>query len=155
MAYLIVHRNTPTVRIRGLGLSLSAVVLLHMYWASVQTGVMIGAMMPGDAQYWIMGTYLPCGMALFHASNSRFLHVAKLQKKYVQPRNSITGSPSQRRGLISRFHRLAYTTKTLIIVGILMVVQVRYVRFLSSMPHLTGYPGIPHGPYVPNLSQMA
>ncbi|KAJ5807986.1 hypothetical protein N7474_009255 [Penicillium riverlandense] len=132
MAYLIVHRNTPTVRIRGLGLSLSAVVLLHMYWASVQTGVMIGPVMPGDAQYWIMGTYLPCGMALFHASNSRFLHVAKLQKKYVQPRNSVCGSPSQRRSLISRFHRLPYTTKTLIIVGILMVVQI----FLTVLMYL-------------------
>jgi hypothetical protein len=96
-----------------------------MYWIAVQFGVMIGAVMPGDVQYWIMGTYLPCGIALFHASNSRFLHVAKLQKKYVQPRNSICGRPSPRRGLISRFHRLAYTTKILITVGISMVVQVR------------------------------
>jgi hypothetical protein len=44
---------------------------------------MISAFMPKDAEYWIMGTYLPCGIALFHALNSWFLHVAKHQWKYA------------------------------------------------------------------------
>jgi hypothetical protein len=39
--------------------------------------------MPEDAEYWIMGTYLPYSIALFHTSNSWFLHVAKHQWKYT------------------------------------------------------------------------
>lgn len=128
MAYLVVHRNMPTLRIRGLGLSLSAIVLLHLYWMPVQFGTMIGPLMPGDAQYWIMGTYVPCGIALFHASNSRFLHIAKLQKKYAQVGHHVIDSPPdvRRKGcLISRFRHLDYTTKIFITVGIGMFIQVR------------------------------
>lgn len=66
--YLIINRNAPTLRIRGLGLSLSAIGLLHLYWASCQFGVMIGAIMPGDSQYWIMGTFLPLGTFIFKVS---------------------------------------------------------------------------------------
>src|SRR4051794_3851707 len=59
MAYLIVHRNMPTLRIRGLGLSLSAIVLLHLYWAPVQFATMVGPLLPGDCQCWMMGPLLP------------------------------------------------------------------------------------------------
>ncbi|KAJ5892555.1 hypothetical protein N7504_009246 [Penicillium tannophilum] len=124
--YLIINRNAPTLRIRGLGLSLSAIGLLHLYWASCQFGVMIGAIMPGDSQYWIMGTFLPLGLSLFHASNARFLHVAKLQKKYAQYGHNLfevkpEGSP---KGLINRFRALRYNTKVFIIVGVGMFVQI-------------------------------
>lgn len=128
MAYLIARRNTPILRIRGLGLSLSAIVLLHLYWFSCQFGLMIGALMPGDVEYWVMGTYLPCGIALFHASNSRFLHVAKLQKRYVDEGKSLLGSsPESKRksGLVGRFRRLDYSTRVLITVGFGMFIQVR------------------------------
>ncbi|KAE8132418.1 hypothetical protein BDV38DRAFT_275102 [Aspergillus pseudotamarii] len=87
----------PVLRVRGLPLSLSAIAVLHIYWVSVQFGCMIGALMPGDIEYWIMGTYLPCGIALFHASNSQFLYVAALQKKYVHYNSRcIRSSPGSR-----------------------------------------------------------
>jgi hypothetical protein len=127
MAYLIINRDMPTLRIRGLALSLSSIVLLHLYWWVCQFGTMVGALLPGDAQYWIMGTYLPCGIALFHASNTRFLHVAKLQRKYAQHGYRLVDAvPDQRpkTGLINRFRRLDYTTKILITVGIGMFIQV-------------------------------
>ncbi|OOQ86855.1 hypothetical protein PEBR_19857 [Penicillium brasilianum] len=127
MAYLIIHRDMPTLRIRGLGLSLSSIVLLHLYWWVCQFGNMVGALLPGDAQYWIMGTYLPCGIALFHASNTRFLHVAKLQRKYAQHGYRLVDAvpdAKPKTGLINRFRRLDYTTKILITVGIGMFVQV-------------------------------
>lgn len=128
MAYLIVNRNAPTLRVRGIFLSLSAIVLLHLYWISVQFGVMVGPLMPGDAEYWIMGTYLPCGIALFHASNSRFLHVAKHQKKYAYRDSGFahTAQNSKHKsGLIARFRNLDYNIRILIAVGTAMVLQVR------------------------------
>ncbi|PHH77665.1 hypothetical protein CDD82_3407 [Ophiocordyceps australis] len=127
MAFLISRRNMPALRIRGLGLSLSSIVLLHLYWASVQTGYVIGPLIPGDAEFWVMGIYLPFGMALFHASNSRFLHVAKAQKKYGQNGSDWAhgrrASLASRRGIRGRFGRLDYTSKVLVLVAAGMVVQ--------------------------------
>lgn len=126
MAFLIVNRNAPTLRVRGIGLSLSAIGFLHLYWISVQFGVMIANLMPGDAEFWIMGIYLSCGMALFHASNTRFLHVAHTQKKYVQNDESVNNEKSTpKAGLVERFRRLDYSTKVLVVVGIGMLFQVR------------------------------
>ncbi|KAB8223241.1 hypothetical protein BDV33DRAFT_43923 [Aspergillus novoparasiticus] len=127
MLYLIANRNMPTLRIRGIGMSLSAIVLLHLYWASVQFGVMIGPIMPGDAQYWIMGTYLGCGIALFHASNTRFLHVAKHQRQFAHHGSRITESVPDEKpksGLFVRFRRLEYTKRILILVAIAMAFQI-------------------------------
>jgi hypothetical protein len=62
VTYLIINRNAPTLRIRGLALSLSSIGLLHLYWAVCQFATMIGALLPGDCQYWVMGLCLPLGM---------------------------------------------------------------------------------------------
>ncbi|KAJ5920731.1 hypothetical protein N7454_009264 [Penicillium verhagenii] len=126
VAYLIKHRESPTVRIRGLGLTLSAVFFLHIYFWAVQSGVMIGNLMPGDAMYWMMGTWLPIGVSLFYASNGRFIHIAKLQKKYAYPCNrlSVKASPRHKESLLARFQRLDYSTRSFIVVGISMFVQI-------------------------------
>ncbi|KAL7649202.1 hypothetical protein ACMYSQ_012429 [Aspergillus niger] len=162
VAYLIAHRNTPPLLLRGLGLSLSAVVLLHVYWASVQFGTMIGTIMPGDAEYWIMGTYLPCGIALFHASNSRFYHVAKLQEDYViRSCGGIDLSSTSRGklGAVDRFRRLAYTTKILVLVTVASLVQVFLtvlMWLISRKWHSTwGIPGTEvHGTEMQQKSEM-
>lgn len=135
IAYLVAHRNSPTLRIRGLGLSISAVVFLHIYWISVQLGLMYGPLFPGDCEYWLMGTWLPCGFAIFHASNSRFLHVAKHQKKFLGSSIRVLDSPpnpEHKPSLVARFRRLSYTTKILIVVGISVFFQV--CRYLSAPP---------------------
>jgi len=148
MVYLIRNRHSPILRIRGLGLSLSAVVLLHIYWILVQVGLMYGAVAPGDTEFWIMGLFLPIGISLFHASNSRFLHVAKLQKKYVDGGKAILYSnpePKNNRGLINRFHNLAYNTRILILVGAGIFVQIfltTLMWIISRKYHSTwGIPG--------------
>lgn len=126
MGYLFVKRDMPILRIRGLALSLCAISLLHMYWISVQLGYVDGPVTPGDAEYWIMGTWLPCGIAVFHASNSRFLHVARAQRRFAQ-RGTMSNVRAEPHGtkLVARFHRLDYTTKMLVLVGLGMVFQVR------------------------------
>ncbi|KAM4065863.1 Regulator of G protein signaling superfamily [Hirsutella rhossiliensis] len=126
MSYLIVRRHTPLLRIRGLYLSLSAITLLHLYWISVQLGITIGPLAPAQAEYWVMGIYFPFGIALFHASNSRFLHVAKAQKKYAQHGSSVAKGPSKARctgGILGHFRRLDYTSKILLVVGLGMLFQ--------------------------------
>lgn len=121
--FLFLRRDSPVLRIRGIPLSLSAVAFLHGYFISVQLGYMTGPVMPGDAEYWIMGTWLPLGIALFHASNSRFLHVAKAQRRFVEhsPKEKPTRNGT---GLIARFRKQDHTRKVIILVGSGMAFQV-------------------------------
>lgn len=129
MAFLTINRHAPTIRIRGLGLSLSAIVVLHLYWISVQFGIMVGSMTPGESEFWIMGLFLPFGLGLFYVSNSRFLYVAKSQKKYAQQGSDLIDIPPESKrssgNLIDRFRRLEYTVKVLIVVAVVTVIEVR------------------------------
>ena len=124
MVYLIINRNMPTLRIRGLALSLTSIVVLHLYWIPTQFGTMLGAVLPGDCGYWLMGTLLPCGIALFHGSNARFLYVANQQKKFVDGQRLADSPVEPKTGLIARFQRLKYTSKILFFVGVGMFMQV-------------------------------
>ena len=126
MAYLVARRDTQIVRVRGIGLSLSAVALLHLYWFSVQLGYVTGAVTPADVEYWIMGTYLPLGIALFHASNSRFLYVAKAQKRYLNRLDDQPASTKRSMGSFARFKNADYTSKMIIVVAVGMGLQVRF-----------------------------
>lgn len=121
MGFLIYQRRMPMLRIRGIGLSLSAISLLHLFWISVQLGYVLGPLYPGDTQYWIMSTYLPLGIGLFHASNTRFLHVAQRQKQYIDRADVLNASTAAKLsddgGILSRFRRLDHTTKVVILVG--------------------------------------
>lgn len=165
MAFLVIRRQSPVLRVRGIWLSFAAIVFLHLYWASVQFGTMIGAIMPGDAQYWIMGLWLPWGIALFHAYNTRFLHVAKQQKKYAHPdhrpfRPMPLPLDSKGKGsLMARFRALDYNTRTLIVVGIAMVFQLFLtilMWLISRKWHRTwGIPGTEvHGTPMEQLTAM-
>jgi hypothetical protein len=72
-----------------------------------------------------MGIWFPLGIALFHASNSRLLHVAKLQKKYSSARlRDQFNAVQPRNPWLCRFRSLEYTKKLLVLTGIGMVVQV-------------------------------
>lgn len=123
MAYLIHRRDTPIVRIRGIGLSLGAVVLLHLYYFTVQIGYVIGPVVPGDCEYWIMGTYLPLGIGMFQASNCRFLYVAQAQKKYLNRLSTVPVKSRKTTGLLDRYRNLGYTRKMLSLIGMGMILQ--------------------------------
>lgn len=87
MVFCWLNRESPVLRHRGLPLSMAAITLLHIYWCMAQVVYPVGRALPTvlayDIQYFAMGIYFPLGIALFQAANSRFLHVAKLQKQYV------------------------------------------------------------------------
>jgi hypothetical protein len=78
-----------------------------------------------DTQYFVMGTWFPLGIALFHASNLRFLRTIKLQRQFADPdlkrRRVYNGTRSS---LFCRLRNMDYNTKvmTFIIVG--LVIQV-------------------------------
>ncbi|KAH7089512.1 hypothetical protein FB567DRAFT_590325 [Paraphoma chrysanthemicola] len=128
MAFCWYNRTLPILRVRGLPLAFGSVIFLHLYWIMAQITYPIGATMPiviaYDVQYFVMGTWFPLGIALFHASNLRFFYVARLQKQFAQPgfqrsRNQTVSTSSW----LGRLRNMTYTSKvmTFIIAG--MVVQ--------------------------------
>lgn len=163
MTYLYRRRDMPMLRIRGLPLSFSAIVLLHLYWGAVQTGYCYGPIWPSWVEFWIMNIWLPFGIALFHASNSRFLHVANSQKKRFAEEQDMKPLKIDRpkpTTLLGRFRALDYTRKVLFLVGTGMAFQVRrpvyyfritltiaafpyrfHVSCLAKVPPLLWYPG--------------
>lgn len=127
MTFLWTKRDMPILRIRGLSLSFAAITLLHCYWFAVTTGYVYGALMPEVAEFWIMSIWFPFGIALFHASNSRFLYVANAQKKYVKKTVDLGWDgqrPRIRKTLVARWKMLAYTKRVLILVGLGMAAHV-------------------------------
>ncbi|KAH7113348.1 hypothetical protein EDB81DRAFT_825124 [Dactylonectria macrodidyma] len=131
MLFLWRRRDMPILRIRGLPLSFLAITLLHLYWGAVQTGYVWFPLAAPQVEYWIMSIYLPCGIALFHASNSRFLHVAKAQKElFASDSASIKTKPVKSKSLICRFRSLNYTRKILVIVGAGMLFQFLLTIFM-------------------------
>ncbi|KAI0010171.1 hypothetical protein F4779DRAFT_579036 [Xylariaceae sp. FL0662B] len=130
MVFLCVNRRHPILRIRGLSLSLAAITLLHTYWVLAQITYPVGLTMPiilaYDIQYFFMGIWFPLGIALFHASNSRFLRVAQLQKQFTQPnfQRKKPGCNGAKTSWLCRLRNIDYSTKILIYIGLGMVVQV-------------------------------
>lgn len=135
MVFCWFNRNLPTLKIRGLPLSFSAIAFLHLYWILAQIAYPIGATMPlvlaYDIQYFFMSLWFPLGVALFHASNHRFLRVARLQKQFTHPVRRIEPSfNSAKTSWLCRLRNLDYTKRSMLFIGFGMVIQVR----LSETP---------------------
>jgi hypothetical protein len=137
MAFLYVRRDMPILRIRGLPLSFGAVILLHMYWLAVQIGYVYGPIFPPAAEYWIMSIWFPFGVALFHASNSRFLYVARAQKRYVAINKHASDCASlrrpDRRGIMGWFKALDHTNRMLALVSGGMIFQLFLAIFMFTV----------------------
>merc|ERR1712000_15388 len=135
MVFLYRKRDMPIVRIRGLPLSFGAVILLHLYWLAVQTGYIYGPFMSGGVEFWIMGIWLPFGIALFHASNSRFLYVAEMQKRFIRHDTvDMNRRPGGKKTLLQRYRALDYTSKmlTLVCAGMGFQLFLTFFMFIIS-----------------------
>ncbi|UKZ81774.1 hypothetical protein TrVFT333_009547 [Trichoderma virens FT-333] len=129
MAFCWFNRNLPVLKIRGLPLSFSAIAFLHIYWILAQITYPIGATMPlvlaYDIQYFFMSLWFPLGVALFHASNLRFLRVARLQKQFTHPARRIEpGCNGARTSWLCRLRNMDYTKRSLLFIGLGMIIQV-------------------------------
>jgi fatty acid desaturase len=129
MGFCWFNRHLPVLKIRGLPLSFSAIAFLHMYWILAQIVYPIGPALPlvlaYDIQYFFMGLWFPLGIALFHASNLRFLRVARLQKQFTHPARRVEPSNSRAKtSWLSRLRNLDYTKRSMIFIGLGMIIQV-------------------------------
>jgi len=135
MTFCWYNRHMPILRVRGLPLAFGSIIFLHLYWCMAQITYPIGATMPiviaYDVQYFIMGIWLPLGIALFHAANLRFLRVAKLQKQFTHPDlKGKRGCNGKHSSWFSRIRNMEYTTEvmTFSITGVIIQVSPSYDR---------------------------
>jgi hypothetical protein len=130
MAFCWYNRHLPILRVRNLPLAFSGIIFLHLYWIMAQITYPIGATMPiviaYDVQYFVMGTWFPLGIALFHASNIRFLQVARLQRQFANPdlrrRRGYNGVQSS--SIFYRIRNMTYDTKVMVFIIVGLVIQV-------------------------------
>ncbi|KAG6006908.1 hypothetical protein E4U21_006628 [Claviceps maximensis] len=134
MVFCILNHKNPILKIRCIPLSFGAILMLHCYWVLAQITYSVGMTMPivlaYDIQYFFMGIYYPLGMALFHASNLRFLHVARMQRQFVHPElgvgeQRISGHCKGKTTLLlRRWRNWEYTARIMFWIGIGMVFQI-------------------------------
>ncbi|KAG6056027.1 hypothetical protein E4U17_002562 [Claviceps sp. LM77 group G4] len=132
MLFCALNHDNPVVKIRCIPLSFGAIILLHSYWILAQITYSVGMSMPVvlayDIQYFFMGIYYPLGMALFHASNLRFLRIAKLQRYFARSEVPVRELKSREEGgVLSVFRRVRdweYTAQIMFWVGLGIAVQI-------------------------------
>lgn len=83
MTYLWINRNIPSLRMRRIPLLFAGIIPLHLYAIVCLLAYSIGPLVPCTAEFWVMSLYLPLGIALFHATNSQFFHLASRQKQFA------------------------------------------------------------------------
>jgi hypothetical protein len=136
ISFLWYHRRLPCLQIRRLPLVFLAVSALHAYGAACLVGYVIAPLLVCTVEYWIMSIWLPFGIAMFHASNSQFLHIASRQKQYIRT-SSLAGNPPMKEAQAerlahSRFRRIVHGVeradridRMMIWIGAGLIVQVR------------------------------
>ncbi|KAL6703481.1 hypothetical protein ACN47E_009655 [Coniothyrium glycines] len=128
MLFCWVNRHLPILRVRGLPLAFGSVISLHVYWILAQLTYPVGRSIPAipaySLQYFVMSTWFPLGIALFHAANLRFLRVAKLQKQFAQSTLTVRRSRvEQKTGWLCKFRNMEYTRKVMMFITVGVVVQ--------------------------------
>ncbi|KAF2853122.1 hypothetical protein T440DRAFT_487597 [Plenodomus tracheiphilus IPT5] len=140
LSFLWTHRSQPSLRIRRLPLLFAGILSLHTYGCFVLFLYMMGSNFTCNAEFWIMSIYLPLGIALFHASNSQFLHLASRQKQFahmslkeqdpISEKKAQTLSRSRWRKVISGAERADNIERTLIYISIGLAVQFAITLFV-------------------------
>ncbi|KAH6684830.1 hypothetical protein F5X68DRAFT_241801 [Plectosphaerella plurivora] len=132
MIFCWLNRQSPVLRIRGLPLSFASITTLHIYWVLAQIAYPIGPTIPVvlayDFRYFFMGIWLALGIALLHASNLRFLHIAKLQKQFTHAEIRSWDDRSRvESSWLSRLRHMSFARRVILFVGAAMVLQVLLV----------------------------
>jgi len=130
MAWLIWHRQLPSLRMRNIPLAITSVCFLHVYLLKICLAYTTNGHFLCAAEFWIMSIYLPFGIALFQANLVQLQSISAQQQKLLslERQSSIPKAQpklSGIKGLWTRWCRLSELQKTYTTIGFLMVIQVR------------------------------
>ncbi|KNG49837.1 termination of G-protein coupled receptor signaling pathway [Stemphylium lycopersici] len=141
LVFLWLNRQHPSLRIRRLPLLFAGIISLHIYGSICCLAYPIGPVVNCSVEFWMMSIMVPVGMALFHASNSQFLHIASRQKQFARMSSLKDHAPidektaqdvanSRWKRITKGLERADKIKRTLIFIGIGMVIQFALVVFV-------------------------
>ncbi|KAB2111617.1 hypothetical protein AG0111_0g1258 [Alternaria gaisen] len=141
VSFLWAHRKHPSVRMRRLPVLFAGIGVLHIYGSLCCLAYPIGPAVPCSVEFWMMSITVPLGMALFHASNSQFLHLASRQKQFARMSSLKDHEPidekkaqevvnSRWKRIMNGVERADNIERTLIFIGVGMAVQLALVLFV-------------------------
>ncbi|KAJ4371283.1 hypothetical protein N0V83_004500 [Neocucurbitaria cava] len=165
MIFLWTHRQQPSLRMRKLPLMFAGILCLHVYGILCIVVYPIGAIFSCTLEFWVMSIYVPLGIALFHAANTQFLHLASRQKhfarmstlsslshqKSIDEEKAREVSNSRWKRIVGGVERADNIERTLVCIGIGLAVQFAltlFVFFGSEKFH----PG--YGLYAPQFAPL-
>jgi hypothetical protein len=135
MTFLWIHRFQPSLRMRRIPLLLTGVFALHVYGVLCLIAYPIAQYVSCNFEFWLMSIWLPFGIALFHAANSQFLHLASRQKQFarmsslkdhkaINEEKAEAIASSRLKRIFAGLERADNINQTLILIGIGMAVEV-------------------------------
>lgn len=128
IAFLFANRGLQFLRIRNIGLGISAVCVLHVYWMLCMLVYVLNGYFPCGLEFWIMSIYLPLGIGLYQATSTQFLYVAGLQQQYTTSAPVSIEKARARskgiRGYLQRWRSMKATDRAVLMIGTGMVLTV-------------------------------
>jgi hypothetical protein len=129
---------------RRLPLLLTGVSILHLYGAISAFAYPFGAYFPCSVIFWMMSILVPLGMAMFQAANTQFLHVASRQKQFahmstlrdykpISEKQAQAMGSSRLKRIMSGVERADKVGRSLIFIGVAMIIQVSLLMKLQSL----------------------
>ena len=79
--YLWSLRKHPIVKMRNIGLTITSLLVLHVYVFVVFIMYSLNGTFPCSVEFWVMSLYLPIGFGLFQAQNQQLLLVSRGQQQ--------------------------------------------------------------------------
>jgi hypothetical protein len=143
MTFLWRHRQLPSLRMRKVPLLFAGIFSLHVYGTLCIIAYPVGAFFSCTVEFWVMSIWLPIGIALFHAANSQFLHLASRQKhfahmsvlrqtKSIDQEKAEAIANSRWKRVFAGLERADNIDQTLVMISVGMVIQVSEQEEKSS-----------------------
>lgn len=135
IAWLLVNRHLPHIRIRNLPLAIASTGFLHVYLIKILLAYTTNGHFYCSAEYWIMSIYLPFGIALFQAYLTQLRSVWEQQQRLVySDAHRLEDDAGSKGGIAARWRPLSRLNKSYCYIGVGMVVQVG--RLIPSCTYL-------------------
>ncbi|WPG97952.1 Hypothetical protein R9X50_00073500 [Acrodontium crateriforme] len=127
--WLVANRNLPFIRMRNLPLAITSTLFLHVYLVKILLAYTTNGHFLCSAEFWIMSTYLPFGIALFQANVLQLRSISVQQSKLLSRQSSATGyshdepRPRGMAGLWTRWCNLTEVQKSYFFIGTGMFIE--------------------------------
>ena len=141
VAWLVVHRRHPYLKMRNIPLAIAATTCLQIYLVKILLAYTTNGHFLCSAEFWIMSIYLPFGIALFQANMVQLLSISTQQRKLLNVDRKTLRTlqhPRGHRGIWSWWRHLTSLKQTYVLIGVGMLLQVGILTHVEPCSYSTG-----------------